>query len=63
MEIPREVKKDLCILERVLFLLLPDASSSFVAWVGERGEACLGGVALGACFLLAWKTHLSHVSS
>jgi hypothetical protein len=63
MEIPKEVKKDLCISERVLFLLLPDAPSSFVAWVGERGEACPGGVALEACFLPAWKTHLSPVSS
>jgi len=36
MEILKEVKKDLCISERVLFLLLPDAPSSFVVWL-ERG--------------------------
>jgi len=63
MEIPKEVKKDLCISERIFFLLLPDALSNFVVWAGERGEACPGGVALGACFLPAWKTHLSPVSS
>jgi len=39
MEIPKEVKKDLCISEQVLFLLLLDAPSSFVVWAGERGEA------------------------
>jgi hypothetical protein len=50
---PKEVKKELCTSERVLFLLLPDAQSCVGVWVGEGGGAFPGKTNLGACFLLA----------
>ncbi len=52
-EMPKEVKKELCTSERVLFLLLPDAQSCVGVWVGEGGGAFPGKTNLGACFLLA----------
>ncbi len=49
--IPKEVKKELCTSERVLFLLLPDVQSCVAVWVGEG--AFPGEIHLGASFLFA----------